>query len=277
MKVDIIARGACSLVPGRQGRVGADLVRSIVGEFLEHSRIWGFENGGEPDWYIGSADLMDRNLDRRVEAIVPVEDPDARARIAEILEVMLADDRRSWQLGTTAPGDGPRRSSAARARRHARGAEGARARGECGGRDAAPSARRRRLARSRAGHLGPRDPAHDDHAGLAPAGRGRAEVPRRRPGRRRSLPRGRGDRGVQPSSAVRSTQLEDRYIDTADGALARAGFAARLRRRRRARRSASSRRSAASHGQCPSPRGARGAGRPDRRTRATGRRRMPVR
>ena len=74
-------------------------VRSIVGEFLEHSRIWGFENGGESDWYIGSADLMDRNLDRRVEAMVPVEDPEARARLAEILEVMLADDRRSWQMG----------------------------------------------------------------------------------------------------------------------------------------------------------------------------------
>jgi polyphosphate kinase len=99
VKVEIIARGACSLVPGIKGVSEGIAVRSIVGEFLEHSRIWGFENGGEPDWYIGSADLMDRNLDRRVEAMVPVEDPDARARIAEILEVMLEDDRRSWQLG----------------------------------------------------------------------------------------------------------------------------------------------------------------------------------
>ena len=73
--------------------------REIVGEFLEHSRIWGFENGGQAEWYMGSADLMDRNLDRRVEAMVPVEDHDARARIAEIIDVMLSDDRRSWELG----------------------------------------------------------------------------------------------------------------------------------------------------------------------------------
>ena len=61
-------------------------VRSIVGEFLEHSRIFGFANGGQQEWYIGSADLMERNLDRRVEAVVPVEDLEARARIAEIVE-----------------------------------------------------------------------------------------------------------------------------------------------------------------------------------------------
>ena len=73
-------------------------MRSIIGEFLEHSRIWGFENGGDGEWYIGSADLMDRNLDRRVEAVVPVEDSEARARIAEIIDLMLSDDRRSWQL-----------------------------------------------------------------------------------------------------------------------------------------------------------------------------------
>ena len=73
-------------------------VRSIVGEFLEHSRIWMFANGGRPEWYIGSADLMERNLDRRVEVVTPVEDPEAQARLARIIDVMLADDRRSWQL-----------------------------------------------------------------------------------------------------------------------------------------------------------------------------------
>src|SRR6476620_3057789 len=97
--VEVIARGACSLLPGAKGVSEHIRVRSIVGEFLEHSRIWGFANGGDTDWYIGSADLMDRNLDRRVEAMVPVEDPEARGRLAEIFEVMLADDRRSWQLG----------------------------------------------------------------------------------------------------------------------------------------------------------------------------------
>jgi polyphosphate kinase len=96
--IDLIVRGACSIQPGIPGVSDRIRVRSIIGEFLEHSRIWGFANGGDQEWYIGSADLMDRNLDRRVEAVVPVEDSDAKARIAEIIELMLADDRRSWQL-----------------------------------------------------------------------------------------------------------------------------------------------------------------------------------
>ncbi len=96
--VDLLVRSACSLVPGIEGVSDRVRVRSVVGEFLEHSRIWGFENGGMAEWYIGSADLMDRNLDRRIEAVVPVEDGEAKARIAEIVEVMLADDRRSWQM-----------------------------------------------------------------------------------------------------------------------------------------------------------------------------------
>jgi polyphosphate kinase len=98
VKIDMIVRGACSLQAGVPGLSDNIRVRSIIGEFLEHSRIWGFSNGGDPEWYIGSADLMDRNLDRRVEAVVPVEDPDARAQLASIVELMLADDRRSWQL-----------------------------------------------------------------------------------------------------------------------------------------------------------------------------------
>ncbi len=96
--IDLIIRGACSLQPGVPGISDRIRVRSIIGEFLEHSRIWGFENGGDREWYIGSADLMDRNLDRRVEAVVPVEDGEAKMRIAEIIELLLADDRRSWQL-----------------------------------------------------------------------------------------------------------------------------------------------------------------------------------
>jgi len=102
VRVDVIARAACSLLPGVKGVSDNVTVRSIVGEFLEHSRIWGFANGGEGEWYIGSADLMDRNLDRRVEAMVPVEDAEARNRIAEIIDIMLQDDRRSWQLGRDA-------------------------------------------------------------------------------------------------------------------------------------------------------------------------------
>jgi polyphosphate kinase len=102
VRVDLISRAGCSLLPGVPGVSDMISVRSIVGEFLEHSRVFGFANGGSADWYIGSADLMDRNLDRRVEAVVPVEDPEARARLAEFIEIMLADDRRSWQLGADA-------------------------------------------------------------------------------------------------------------------------------------------------------------------------------
>ncbi len=99
VEVELIIRGACSLQPGIRGVSDRIRVRSIVGEFLEHSRIFGFANGGLPEWYIGSADLMDRNLDRRVEAVCPVDDAEARARLASIVEDLLADDRRSWQLG----------------------------------------------------------------------------------------------------------------------------------------------------------------------------------
>lgn len=102
VEIDCVIRGICSLWPGVPGVSDRIRVRSIVGEFLEHSRIWGFENGGAREWYIGSADLMERNLDRRVEAVVPVEDAEARRRIEEVIAVMQADDRRSWQLGADA-------------------------------------------------------------------------------------------------------------------------------------------------------------------------------
>ena len=96
--IDVIVRGACAIQPGVPGVSERIRVRSIIGEFLEHSRIWSFENGGSREWYIGSADLMERNLDRRVEAVIPVEDLEAGVRLAGIVDLMLADDRRSWQL-----------------------------------------------------------------------------------------------------------------------------------------------------------------------------------
>ena len=98
VEIDLIIRGACTLVPGVPALSERIRVRSIVGQFLEHARIWRFENGAAPEWYIGSADLMDRNLDRRVEAFVPIDDAEARAEIDEILRIQLADDRRSWLL-----------------------------------------------------------------------------------------------------------------------------------------------------------------------------------
>jgi polyphosphate kinase len=96
--VDLIIRGACSLVPGLPGWSEHIRVRSVIGEFLEHSRVFMFTNGGRHEWYIGSADLMERNLDRRIEVVTPVEDHEARARLGRIVDVMLADDRRSWQM-----------------------------------------------------------------------------------------------------------------------------------------------------------------------------------
>ncbi|HYN47478.1 MAG TPA: polyphosphate kinase 1 [Candidatus Nanopelagicales bacterium] len=102
VEVDCIVRGACSLHPGLPGTSERIRVRSIIGEFLEHSRILGFANGGRQEWYTGSADLMERNLDRRIEVVFPIDDLEAQARIEEIVAVMLADDRRSWQLGADA-------------------------------------------------------------------------------------------------------------------------------------------------------------------------------
>jgi polyphosphate kinase len=100
VEIDLIIRGACALIPGVPGQSERIRVRSIIGEFLEHSRIWRFENGGEPEWLIGSADLMERNLDRRIEALVPILDPALQAELDFILATMLADDRRSWTLGS---------------------------------------------------------------------------------------------------------------------------------------------------------------------------------
>jgi len=97
--IDLISRSICMLMPGVAGLSERINVRSIVGEYLEHSRIWRFANGGDAEWFIGSADLMDRNLDRRIEVVTPVEDHEAQRRLDEMVDIMLVDDRHSWQLG----------------------------------------------------------------------------------------------------------------------------------------------------------------------------------
>jgi polyphosphate kinase len=98
-QVDLLVRSMCSLRPGVPGLSDRIRVRSIVGQFLEHSRIFMFGNAGNPEYYLGSSDLMPRNLDRRVEAVVPVTDPRLRPRLQEILEVSLADDVLASELG----------------------------------------------------------------------------------------------------------------------------------------------------------------------------------
>lgn len=96
--IDVIARDICRLRPGLDGISDTIRVHSVVGRFLEHSRIFVFENGGDPEYFIGSADWMARNLDRRVEAVAPVEDPALRNELAFIVETMLSDNRRRWVM-----------------------------------------------------------------------------------------------------------------------------------------------------------------------------------
>ena len=98
VRVELIIRGMCSLYPGREGLSESISVVSIIGQFLEHSRIFWFGNGGSPEVYIGSADWMSRNLDRRVEAVTPVEDPNLRDRLERLLELYLKDNRGAWDM-----------------------------------------------------------------------------------------------------------------------------------------------------------------------------------
>ena len=98
VEIDLIIRGICCLRPGVKGISENIRVISVIGRFLEHSRVFYFYNGGEEEVYIGSADWMTRNLNRRVEAITPVEEPSLAADLHEILGIMLADNRQAWEL-----------------------------------------------------------------------------------------------------------------------------------------------------------------------------------
>jgi len=131
--IDIVARTTCALRPGVEGLSENIRVRSIVGRFLEHSRIYQFEAGDRAVTYIGSADLMGRNLDHRVEVLVPIEQARVRQEINIILDSALADDTNAWALDSNgawtrlAPGERPHthqevmlRRAAVRSRRRAR-------------------------------------------------------------------------------------------------------------------------------------------------------------
>jgi polyphosphate kinase len=98
-EIDLIVRGICCLRPGVPGLSERISVRSLVGRYLEHSRIFRFGERSEARYYIGSADLMQRNLDRRVEALVPVEERSLTVRLDEVLDVGLQDDVLAWTLG----------------------------------------------------------------------------------------------------------------------------------------------------------------------------------
>jgi len=116
-EVDVIARSTCALRPNVEGLSENIRVRSIVGRFLEHSRVFAFEAGKRATTYVGSADLMQRNLDHRIEVLVPVESVRARQEVHAILDSALADNTNAWLLGPdgswtrAAPGKSDKRHS----------------------------------------------------------------------------------------------------------------------------------------------------------------------
>jgi polyphosphate kinase len=93
-----VIRGICCLRPGVPGLSERIRVISIIGRFLEHSRLWMFGNDGDPEYYFGSADWMPRNLDRRVEVVTPVANPMFKERLQSVLELCLHDNRQAWDL-----------------------------------------------------------------------------------------------------------------------------------------------------------------------------------
>lgn len=110
VKIDLIVRGICCLRPGVKGLSETITVRSIVGRFLEHSRIFYFKHGGRDDIYIGSADWMQRNLTRRVEALVPIEDDRLKKKIMAIVDLYLRDNQKARILKPDGHYSRPKRS-----------------------------------------------------------------------------------------------------------------------------------------------------------------------
>jgi polyphosphate kinase len=98
VKVDVIVRGICSLRPGVPGLSENITVRSVLGRFLEHSRVFAFANAGDPVVYIGSADMMHRNLDRRVEALVQLSGGEDTTYVTDMLARYMDPDTSSWHL-----------------------------------------------------------------------------------------------------------------------------------------------------------------------------------
>ena len=98
VKIDLIVRGICAVRAGIPGVSENIRIRSLLGRFLEHSRIFHFINGGDDEIYIGSADLMDRNLSRRVESLVRIAEPEHKASLIELLDEYLSDEIANWQM-----------------------------------------------------------------------------------------------------------------------------------------------------------------------------------
>ena len=98
VKIELLVRGICAVQPGIKGLSENIIVKSVLGRFLEHSRIFHFVNAGSDEYWIGSADLMGRNLDRRVESLVRIEKKEHQNRLQEIIDLGLSPSTVSWQL-----------------------------------------------------------------------------------------------------------------------------------------------------------------------------------
>ncbi len=98
VKIDLIVRDTCRLRPGIPGLSETTRVVSIVGRFLEHGRIYYFRNGGNEEYFIGSADCMKRNLESRVEVVTPVEDPQLRKELRAVMDLQLRPNRCQWEM-----------------------------------------------------------------------------------------------------------------------------------------------------------------------------------
>jgi len=99
VQIDLIVRGVCRLIPGRKGLSENIRVHSVIGRFLEHSRVYYFHHADEHLYSIGSADWMHRNLDARVEALTPIEAPKLKKYLQFMLSVYLRDNMQRWELG----------------------------------------------------------------------------------------------------------------------------------------------------------------------------------
>ena len=98
VEVEVLVRGMCALKPSVPGLSENIRVHSVLGRYLEHSRVFAFENGGEPDIFIGSADMMHRNLDRRVEALVKIAQPDHIRELTQLLDLGMGKSVSVWKL-----------------------------------------------------------------------------------------------------------------------------------------------------------------------------------
>jgi polyphosphate kinase len=127
-RIEIVCRGICTLVPGLPGVSESIRVISILGRFLEHSRVFSFEVDGDARVFIGSADLMPRNLDHRVEVLVPLEDQRLRDEVRSVFDLLLEDNTQAWELEPTGRWKRIRRGGRGRRGTHARLISRARAR-----------------------------------------------------------------------------------------------------------------------------------------------------